>query len=163
MADSIVVPQSKPLHPSLQMFKLVPGIILLAVIGYGGKVIEQSLARYSKAHHLTLPNIEYVLWAILIGLLISNTVGVPEVFRQGVATYEFWLKAGIVLLGSRFILGCCGSELWSSKIEARYPSGKGGACKAPMHGFESRPRLHLLQPADAAKVRSVAAGLSRHS
>jgi uncharacterized integral membrane protein (TIGR00698 family) len=45
------------------------------------------------------------LWAILIGLVISNTVGVPEIFRAGVATYEFWLKAGIVLLGSRSLLG----------------------------------------------------------
>jgi len=105
MADSIVVPQTRPLHPAWEIFKLVPGILLLAAIGYGGKVIEQSVSRYAKAHHLTLPNIEYVLWAILIGLLISNTVGVPEVFRTGVSTYEFWLKAGIVLLGSRFILG----------------------------------------------------------
>src|SRR5262249_9433411 len=38
-------------------------------------------------------------------LVISNTIGVPEIFRSGVATYEFWLKAGIVLLGSRFLLG----------------------------------------------------------
>ncbi len=41
----------------------------------------------------------------MIGLLISNTVGVPRVFQARVATYEFWLKAGIVLLGSRFLLG----------------------------------------------------------
>jgi uncharacterized integral membrane protein (TIGR00698 family) len=46
-----------------------------------------------------------VLWAILLGLVISNTVGVPEIFRAGVATYEFWLKAGIVLLGARFLIG----------------------------------------------------------
>src|SRR5271163_1814150 len=84
---------------------LIPGILLLAVVGYGGKFIEQFIARYGKAHHLVLPNIEYVLWAILIGLLISNTVGVPALFRRGVATYEFWLKTGIVLLGARFILG----------------------------------------------------------
>jgi uncharacterized integral membrane protein (TIGR00698 family) len=84
---------------------LIPGILLLAVVGYAGKFIEQFIARYGKAHHLVLPNIEYVLWAILIGLIIANTVGVPEIFRRGVATYEFWLKTGIVLLGSRFILG----------------------------------------------------------
>ncbi len=51
------------------------------------------------------PNIEYVLWAIVIGLIIANTVSVPRIFEPGVATYEFWLKAGIVLLGSRFLLG----------------------------------------------------------
>jgi uncharacterized integral membrane protein (TIGR00698 family) len=84
---------------------LIPGILLLAVVGYAGKFIEQFIAHYGKAHHLVLPNIEYVLWAILIGLAISNTVGVPSIFRSGVATYEFWLKAGIVLLGARFLLG----------------------------------------------------------
>jgi uncharacterized integral membrane protein (TIGR00698 family) len=68
-------------------------------------VLEQSITRYSKAHHLVVPNIEYVLWAIAIGLLISNTVGVARVFQPGIATYEFWLKSGIVLLGARFILG----------------------------------------------------------
>jgi uncharacterized integral membrane protein (TIGR00698 family) len=74
-------------------------------VGYAGKFIEQSVAHYGKAHHLVLPNIEYVLWAIVIGLVISNTVGVPALFRAGVATYEFWLKIGIVLLGARFLVG----------------------------------------------------------
>ena len=84
---------------------LLPGIALLGVVGSAGKVIEQSIARYGKAHHLILPNVEYVLWAILIGVLIANTIGLPRIFRAGVATYEFWLKAGIILLGARFILG----------------------------------------------------------
>jgi uncharacterized integral membrane protein (TIGR00698 family) len=84
---------------------LVPGLLLLAAVGFAGKVIEQSIAAYTKSHHVTFPNIEYVLWAIVIGLIISNTIGVPRVFAPGVATYEFWLKAGIVLLGSRFLLG----------------------------------------------------------
>src|SRR5947208_6186445 len=38
-------------------------------------------------------------------MVIANTVGVAQVFRPGVATYDFWLKAGIVLLGARFLLG----------------------------------------------------------
>ncbi len=88
-----------------QFLELLPGIGLLAVVGYAGKVIEQSITRYGKAHHHALPNIEYVMWAILIGVLITNTFGLPRVFRAGVATYEFWLKAGIILLGARFILG----------------------------------------------------------
>jgi uncharacterized integral membrane protein (TIGR00698 family) len=84
---------------------LLPGIALLAIVGYAGKFVEHFLNTYTKAHHITFPNIEYVLWAILFGILISNTVGVPRIFRAGVATYEFWLKAGIILLGARFILG----------------------------------------------------------
>ena len=91
--------------PPASAAALIPGILLLAVVGYAGKFIEQFIAHYGKAHHLVLPNIEYVLWAILIGLVISNTVGIPAMFRSGVATYEFWLKAGIVLLGARFLLG----------------------------------------------------------
>jgi uncharacterized integral membrane protein (TIGR00698 family) len=84
---------------------LLPGIALLAIVGYAGKFVEHFLNTWTKAHHITFPNIEYVLWAIVFGIIIANTVGVPRIFRVGVATYEFWLKAGIILLGARFILG----------------------------------------------------------
>ena len=86
-------------------FPSFQGLLLLGAVGYAGKFIEQSIAHYTKANHITFPNIEYVLWAIVIGLVIANTVGVPRIFQAGVSTYEFWLKAGIVLLGSRFLLG----------------------------------------------------------
>src|SRR5580700_7507849 len=106
MADAIVLPQSQA--PSLsirtQFLRLIPGVALLAAVGYGGKFLEKFVNTYAKTHHWIFPNIEYVLWAILIGLLIANTVGVPKVFQAGVATYEFWLKLGIVLLGARFVL-----------------------------------------------------------
>ena len=85
--------------------QIVPGTILLAAVGFAGKIAEQSIGAYGRAHQLTLPNIEYVLWAIVFGLIVSNTVGVPAVCRKGVDTYEFWLKVGIVLLGVRFLLG----------------------------------------------------------
>jgi uncharacterized integral membrane protein (TIGR00698 family) len=105
MADSIALPQPRIISLPNRILALVPGVLLLAAVGYGAKFIEQFIARYGKAHHVVLPNIEYVLWAILIGLLISNTIGIPAIFRAGVATYEFWLKAGIVLLGARFLIG----------------------------------------------------------
>ncbi|MGC2527824.1 MAG: putative sulfate exporter family transporter [Candidatus Acidiferrum sp.] len=105
MADVVVVPQVQPVQPALRFLRLIPGVLLLAGIGYAGKLLEQNVGKYAKAHHWVFPNIEYVLWAILLGLVISNTIGVPEIFRSGVATYEFWLKAGIVLLGARFLLG----------------------------------------------------------
>jgi uncharacterized integral membrane protein (TIGR00698 family) len=82
-----------------------PGVALLAAIGYAGKAAEQSLAAFGRSQGLLLPNIEYVLWAILFGLIVANTVGMPEIFRAGVDTYELWLKIGIVLLGARFLLG----------------------------------------------------------
>jgi len=105
MADAIVLPQNPPISLGSRFFRLVPGVALLAVIGLAGKFSEKTINLYVKSHHWSFPNIEYVLWAILIGLVISNVFGVAEIFKPGVATYEFWLKAGIVLLGSRFLLG----------------------------------------------------------
>jgi uncharacterized integral membrane protein (TIGR00698 family) len=98
-APGVAPTESSPLLGRL------PGIALLFIVGYAGKFVEHFLNSYTKAHHITFPNIEYVLWAILFGILISNTVGLPRIFRPGVATYEFWLKAGIILLGARFLLG----------------------------------------------------------
>src|SRR5271169_1235954 len=105
MADVIALPQTSPISLSTKFFRLIPGVALLAVIGLAGKLLEKNINAYAKAHHWAFPNIEYVLWAILIGLAISNIFGVAEIFKPGVASYEFWLKAGIVLLGSRFLLG----------------------------------------------------------
>jgi uncharacterized integral membrane protein (TIGR00698 family) len=105
MAEAIVLEQGSAVAFPKRLFSLIPGVLLLAALGYAGKAAEQGIARYAKAHHMVIPNVEYVLWAILFGLIISNTIGVPELFRPGVATYEFWLKAGIVLLGVRFLLG----------------------------------------------------------
>src|SRR5258708_40216640 len=105
MAEAITGPQVAPVQPALRFLRVIPGVLLLAAGGYAGKLLEQNVGAYAKAHLWTFPNIEYVLWAIVLGLVISNTVGVPAIFRTGVATYEFWLKAGIVLLGARFLLG----------------------------------------------------------
>src|SRR4029077_21095205 len=105
MATSIALTQSQPLGIFRRIGQLIPGLLLLVAVGYAGKFIERSIAQYGRGHHLTLPNIEYVLWAILLGLVIANTTGVPAAFKPGLATYEFWLKAGIVLLGSRLLLG----------------------------------------------------------
>src|SRR5271157_4239829 len=82
---SLALPQVQTFHPANRLFRLVPGILLLAAIGYLGKLAEQTLAAYAKTHHLHLPNIEYVLWAILIELVVSNTVGIPSVFQPGVS------------------------------------------------------------------------------
>jgi uncharacterized integral membrane protein (TIGR00698 family) len=91
-------------NPVSRALEILPGVLLLAGIGYAAKILEHSVNVYAKAHHWIFPNIEYVLWAILIGLVISNTLTIPRIFSAGIATYEFWLKLGIVLLGARFVL-----------------------------------------------------------
>src|SRR5260370_35708570 len=105
MGGSVGVTKVGPVNAGLQFLRVIPGVLLVAAIGYAGKLLEANVGKYAKAHHWTFPNIENVLWAILLGLVISNTVGVPEIFREGVATYEFWLEAGIGLVGARFFHG----------------------------------------------------------
>ena len=43
--------------------------------------------------------IEYVIFALVIGLLISNTVGVPDWLKEAVRT-EYYIKTGLVILGA---------------------------------------------------------------
>jgi uncharacterized integral membrane protein (TIGR00698 family) len=83
----------------------LPGLLLLVAVGLLGKYAEVAWLALAKHERWTVPDIEYVLWAILIGLVITNTVGLHRVFHPGVITYQFWLKVGIVALGSRFVLG----------------------------------------------------------
>ena len=39
---------------------------------FGILIVEHFINTYGKAHHYVLPNIEYVLWAILFGILIAQ-------------------------------------------------------------------------------------------
>jgi uncharacterized integral membrane protein (TIGR00698 family) len=95
----------EPAFTSRQPLDYVPGILLLIAVGLLGKYAQIWWNTLAKHEHWRVPDIEYVLWAIVIGLLITNTIGLHRIFRPGVQTYEFWLKVGIVVLGARFVLG----------------------------------------------------------
>ncbi len=71
----------------------LPGIVLLFVVGYAGKLVTPYI-----------PHTEYVIWAIAIGMVLTNLVPIPKIFESGIKTYELWLKIGIVLMGVRFAL-----------------------------------------------------------
>ena len=107
MATSVAFQREKQ-SPLAYLAGLIPGLALLAAIGLAAKWIEQSINGYTKTHHIVFPNIEYVLWAIVIGLILGNLLKIPAIFQSGIETYEFWLKVGIVLLGSRFLVG----DIW---------------------------------------------------
>ncbi len=47
-------------------------------------------------------NLEYALWALAIGLLISNTIGTPNWARPAIRT-ELFIKTGLVLLGAEVL------------------------------------------------------------
>ncbi len=69
-------------------------VFLLSVLAY--VLAEQKVVKYY--------GLEYALWALLIGLLISNTVGLSGRLRPAVRT-ELYMKTGLVLLGAEVLFG----------------------------------------------------------
>ncbi|MBU4532762.1 MAG: YeiH family protein [Firmicutes bacterium] len=69
-----------------------PFVFLVAIIAY-----MMSNQGTMKAY-----GIEYVIWAIGLGLLISNTVGTPRWVMPAVQT-EYYIKTGLVLLGASIL------------------------------------------------------------
>lgn len=104
---TLSLPQdTAPARPTPRRWlSLLPGTALLFGIGLLGKALESLCTWLRQARHLPAPHIEYVLWAIVLGLLISNLGRVPAIFHPGIATYELWLKLGIVLVGAKFLFG----------------------------------------------------------
>ena len=102
-AQTIPFPTAARQPPrSQQLLALIPGTLLLFAIGLAGKALG-SLGIFLRAHHHYFPRIEYVLWAIILGLFLSNLFTIPAIFRPGIATYELWLKLGIVLVAAKFV------------------------------------------------------------
>ena len=46
--------------------------------------------------------VEYVVYALVLGIVISNTVGVPEWLKPAIQT-EYYIKTGLVILGSAIL------------------------------------------------------------
>ena len=69
-------------------------VFLIAVLAY-----VASAQATAKAY-----GIGYAAWAILFGLIISNTVGTPKWVMPAVQT-EYYIKTGLVLLGAEILFG----------------------------------------------------------
>ncbi len=70
--------------------KFIPAFIVLFLIAIVVRMVsaEFTLKRY----------LEWAFWALLIGLFIANTVGVPKWLRHAIKT-EFYIKTGLVVFG----------------------------------------------------------------
>ena len=93
---------------------LLTGAVLCLLFGAGvklmgeklGKFIPAFLALYFIAIIVRLISAEYTLnhylewafWALFVGLLISNTIKVPDWLKPAVKT-EFYIKTGLVVMG----------------------------------------------------------------
>ena len=70
--------------------KFVPAFVALFVLAVVVRLVsaEFTLNRY----------LEWAFWALIIGLLVSNTVGVPAWLKPAIKT-EFYVKTGLVIMG----------------------------------------------------------------
>ena len=79
---------------TVKMLKLVPGVLLLLGMG--------ELSRWIAAG---IPHVSHLIVAIVLGLLLANTVDVPSLLERGIQrTYKLWLETGIVVLGARVVI-----------------------------------------------------------
>jgi len=95
------------------------GILILSIIAMalmGGRVgkfiigfpfvfiiawVAMFLAGNYTVHYYGL---EYVLWCLALGLLISNVIGIPDWLKEAVRT-EYYIKTGLVILGAGIMFG----------------------------------------------------------
>ena len=70
--------------------KYIPAFLVLFVIAI--------IVRFVSAEFTLNRYLEWAFWALLIGLLISNTVGTPEWLKPAIRT-EFYIKTGLVIMG----------------------------------------------------------------
>ena len=63
-----------------------------------GLFIISLIVRWVSAEFTLNRYLEWAFWALLIGLIISNTFGTPEWLKPAVKT-EFYIKTGLVIMG----------------------------------------------------------------
>lgn len=96
-------------------------LVGLLAFGLGKRVMEGQLARFAAGYCVvfllaTLAfllagqtvvkyyNLEYALWALLVGLTISHSTGTASWIRRASCT-EFYIKTGLVLMGAEIVFG----------------------------------------------------------
>ncbi len=79
-----------------------PGAYALAFLA----VFILAVLSFVIANQITINayGLSYAAWALLLGLLVSNTVGTPAWLKPAVRT-EMYIKAGLVLLGAEILFG----------------------------------------------------------
>jgi len=75
------------------------------LIGYSGIALLAVVAMVMSGQEvIKYYNLEYVLWALLLGALIGNTIGLPA-WLMAAPSGEFLIKLGLVLLGMEVLMG----------------------------------------------------------
>ena len=73
----------------------IPGFLVIYLIAFVALVV-------SNQKQIHAYGFEYVLWALIIGLIISNLLGVPKWLKPAIMT-EFFIKIGLVCMGAEIM------------------------------------------------------------
>jgi uncharacterized membrane protein YadS len=76
--------------------RFIPGFLVVFALAVLSHVLAQQKT-------IAVYNIEYALWAIVVGLVISNTVGTPTWIKPALRT-ELFIKTGLVVYGAEIML-----------------------------------------------------------
>ncbi len=99
----------------------VLGVVFIVLFGVGTRFMERLVGKFAVGFvfvfllavlaqlfaaqaNIKDAGLGYAAWAILFGLLISNTVGTPRWVMPAVQT-EYFIKTGLVLLGAEILFG----------------------------------------------------------
>jgi uncharacterized integral membrane protein (TIGR00698 family) len=101
-----------PKNTILDQFVLQPlaGVILLLILAMAirwyleplVKIMSQNLQPTLGFKIYKVLNLNYVVLGILVGVIITNTIGIPKFASSGVKTARFVLKMGVIMLGARY-------------------------------------------------------------
>jgi uncharacterized integral membrane protein (TIGR00698 family) len=92
------------------VLETIPGILFILILAMGirwyaepvVKIISNNLVPVIGFKIHKVLNLNYVVLGILIGIIITNTWGIPNFAASGVKTARFVLKMGVILLGARY-------------------------------------------------------------
>jgi uncharacterized membrane protein YadS len=76
--------------------RFVPGVLLIAALAWLAQAIAVLPA-------ISAWSLEYVVFALVIGLVVNHTVPVPAWLREAVRT-EYYIKTGLVVLGAGILI-----------------------------------------------------------
>jgi len=160
LAGGIINSFRSPKDSTLDRFILQPlaGVILLLVLAMAirwyleplVKIMSKNLVPILGFKVYKVLNLNYVVLGILVGVIITNTVGIPSFAASGVKTARFVLKMGVIMLGARysfaelaklgvysiwligfFVLGTVFMVLWLGKV-FKQPKSMTGVLSAGM-------------------------------
>lgn len=72
------------------------------LVAFAGLFVLVCVVRVLSAEFTFKRYLEYAFWALLLGLLISNTVKTPNWLKPALRT-EFYIKTGLVILGAQVL------------------------------------------------------------